>query len=103
MIENNKLYMQDIEPEDEGKYHTKTVYDEDDEPIGFRYILDENGNKIPLEICICYAREPSECGCNCNSWGDYHYDDDDDGWYEEEMKWIEHREMSYGGNYYDYF
>lgn len=93
MTKTNNVYTQDIEPEEEILYHTEAVYNEDDEPIGFRHILDENGNKIPLRICICYAREPSECGCNCNSWGDYRYDDD--GWYEEEM--------SYGGTYYDYF
>ena len=98
---NNELNPPGFNPEEQEWYHTEDVYDENDDYIGWKYILDENGSKIPLGICLCHAHSPTECGCSCNSWGDYHYDDD--GWYEEEMKWLEHREMSYGGTYYDYF
>ena len=97
---NNELNPPGFHPEEQEWYHTEDIYDENDDYIGWKYILDENGSKIPLGICLCHAHSPTECGCNCNSWGDYHYDD---GWYEEEMKWLEHREMSYGGTYYDYF
>ena len=97
MTETNNIYTQDIKPEDEGKYHTSRIYDDEDNEIGWEYTLDDVGRKIPLELCICAADNPSECGCDCNSWTNYHYEDD--GWYEEEMKWLEHREMSYSGNY----
>lgn len=41
------------------------------------YVLDEQGNKIPSNVCICYAREPNEC-C-CGAWDDV----DIDWWYDE--------------------
>ena len=31
-------------------------------------LLDEDGDPIPLSVCICHAYEPSECGCECDSW-----------------------------------
>lgn len=31
-------------------------------------ILDEEGNLIPSNICICAARAPSECACG--AWDD---------------------------------
>lgn len=35
------------------------------------WYYDEQGERIPLSVCLCAAREPSECGCDCNSWGNY--------------------------------
>lgn len=40
-----------------------------------KYILDENGEKIPLTSCICHAFEPNECVCG--AW------DDVEGWYDD--------------------
>jgi hypothetical protein len=31
-----------------GEYHTKDVFDENDKIIGVEYILDENGDPIPI-------------------------------------------------------
>lgn len=50
------------------EWHIMVVYDEDGNAIDWEYIYDENGERIPLSECICAAREPSECGCSCNSW-----------------------------------
>lgn len=35
------------------------------------YYFDELGNKIPEQVCLCFAYEPSECCCDCTSWGNY--------------------------------
>ena len=43
-----------------------------------QYVLDEQGKKIPEDVCLCYAREPTECCCGCTSWGNYHYWDEYD-------------------------
>ena len=43
-----------------------------------RYYRDAEGDKIPEDICLCYANEPSECCCDCTSWEDYVYDDYDE-------------------------
>ena len=79
----NELNPPGFNPEEQDQYHTEDVYDKNDGYIGWKYILDEHGHKIPLGICLCDARSPTECGCSCNScnsWteGDYEYDDD---WY----------------------
>jgi len=100
---NNELNPPGSNPEEQEWYHTETIYDEDDEPIGYKCILDENGNKIPLELCICAAHDYSECGCGCTSWNQSSWSDCEDGWYDEEMRWSEHADKSYGGTYYDYF
>jgi len=34
-------------------------------------ILDEEGEPIPTDICLCHAYEPSEC-C-CGAWDDIPY------------------------------
>lgn len=92
------IYAQDIEPDDEDKFHTNTLYDEEGyEVIGWEYVLDEDGNKVPLEICICAAKNSSECACSCTSWYESSWSDcDEEGWYDEQMEWEEHREMSFG-------
>lgn len=59
-------------------YHTQQLWDElsgEDLPDA-EFILDESGNKIPAHVCICYAREPSECSCATTSWKGYRYDED---------------------------
>ena len=33
------------------------------------FLLDEDGDPIPLSVCICHAYEASECCCDCDSWG----------------------------------
>ena len=104
---NNELNPPGFNPEEQEWYHTEDVYDENDDYIGWKYILDENGSKIPLGICLCHAHSPTECesgssepnepcGCACNSWTDNDYDYDDDYWYDEQLDWEEHREMSFG-------
>lgn len=40
-------------------------------------ILDENGEPIPLSICICAAWEPNECVCG--AWDDV----DINEWYDD--------------------
>ncbi len=39
------------------------------------FYLDEQGEKIEEGVCLCYAHEPSECSCDCTSWGGYDYGD----------------------------
>lgn len=56
-----------------------------------RYYRDENGDKIPEDVCLCAAHEPSECCCDCTSWTDRDY--------LEQLEWEEHREETWGGNY----
>lgn len=41
------------------------------------FYLDEQGNKIPENICLCFARVPSECSCDCTSWTDLDCDLED--------------------------
>ena len=41
-----------------------------------RYIREEDGSMIPAEVCLCFAREPTECCCGCTSWENYKYDED---------------------------
>lgn len=57
-------------------YHAQQFLDEDGENvIDTIPILDEDGDLIPSDVCICFAHEPGECCCACTSWGDYRYDD----------------------------
>lgn len=58
---------------DSTKYHTCEVYDENDNLIGEKYLLDENDQPIPRTICLCAARSPNEC-C-CGAWDDVDLDD----------------------------
>jgi len=50
-----------------------------------RYYREENGDKIPSTQCLCAAHEPSECVCDCTSWGNYRddYSNDDLDYYGE--------------------
>ena len=54
-------------PEPDGLYHFN--YNEQD------FYYNEDGSKIPLRVCLCAARSPSECLCACNSWGNYSFDE----------------------------
>ena len=92
---NNELNPPGFHPEEQEWYHTEDVYDENDDYIGWKYILDENGSKIPLGICLCHALTANECGCSCNNWTEEDYEYDDDGWYEEQLDWDEHHDMSF--------
>lgn len=49
------------------KYHVQEIWKED-EVVGWKLILDENEEPIPLGICLCFAREPGECACRCTGW-----------------------------------
>jgi hypothetical protein len=42
-----------------------------------RYYRNENEDRIPSYVCLCNAYEPSECVCDCTSWDDFEYHDDD--------------------------
>lgn len=42
------------------------------------YYGDEVGNRIPENVCLCFAKEPPECACDCTSWNNYKYEDDYD-------------------------
>lgn len=55
------------------KYHVQEIWEED-EVVGWKLILDENEEPIPLSTCLCFAREPTECVCMCTGWEDYRYD-----------------------------
>lgn len=63
-------------------YHAREVWKGDEPTEELELILDENDQPIPASICLCYAREPSEC-C-CGAWDDVDvnqwYSDDDWGW-----------------------
>ena len=54
-------------PEPDGLHHFN--YNEQD------FYYNEDGSKIPLRVCLCAARSPSECLCACNSWGNYSFDE----------------------------
>ena len=92
---NNELNPPGFHPEEQEWYHTEAVYDGNDDYIGWKYILDENGSKIPLGICLCHALTANECGCSCNSWTEEDYEYDDDDWYNEQLDWDEHHDMSF--------
>lgn len=65
------------EAEDGLLYHAQREYDDSTEDYKeeSEFILDENGDKIPAHICLCFAHEPSECCCATTSWEGYRYDD----------------------------
>jgi len=48
-----------------------------------RYYRNEDGSKIPEEQCLCFAHEPSECNCDCTSWGNYREDEGYEDYLEE--------------------
>ena len=57
-------------------YHAQGIYDDDGENVVDTIpILDEDGDLIPSDVCVCHAYEPGECCCACTSWGDYRYDE----------------------------
>ena len=57
-------------------YHSREVLSEDGEVVGWELILEIDGSPIPLSTCLCFAREPTECVCQCNTWDNYIYDED---------------------------
>lgn len=60
------------------EFHAREVFDKNGEPTGeLELILDENGHPISCDICLCAAREPSEC-C-CGAWDDV----DLHSWYDD--------------------
>lgn len=61
-----------------------------------RYYRDENGDRIPDDICLCAAKEPGECSCDCTSWSNYIYEDLDQD-YLDQLEWEEHREETWEG------
>jgi hypothetical protein len=71
--------MYSIELEDGSRVHATMEYEYDEEcflkeysdgePIGYLVpILTENGDTIPLSVCLCNARYSGECCCACTSW-----------------------------------
>ncbi len=42
-----------------------------------KYYREDDGSKIPEQVCLCAAKEPTECCCDCTSWNDdeEYYDD----------------------------
>lgn len=59
-------------------YHAQDIYDEECENVLDTIpILDEDGDLIPSEVCLCFAREPSECVCATTAWENWKYDDKD--------------------------
>ena len=57
-------------------YHAQEFYDEDGENvIDTTPILDEDGDMIPANICLCYAYEPSECCCATTAWKNWNYEE----------------------------
>lgn len=60
------------------RYHTQLKLTEDGESTEeYDLILDEDGDPIPAETCICSAWEPTEC--ICGAWDDV----DPSDWYDE--------------------
>ena len=57
-------------------YHAQEFYDEDGENvIDTTPILDDDGDMIPANICLCYAYEPSECCCATTAWKNWNYEE----------------------------
>lgn len=44
-------------------YHSREILDADGSVIGYGTICYEDGTPIPVNVCICAAREYFECGC----------------------------------------
>lgn len=62
-----------------------------------RYYRNEDGSKIPEEQCLCFAHKPSECCCDCTSWGGYteisdYFEELTDA---EVLKWKHYDERAY--------
>jgi hypothetical protein len=38
------------------------------------YYTDADGNKRPEYVCLCAAKEPAECACDCTSWIEEDYE-----------------------------
>lgn len=38
-----------------------------------QYILDEKGERISTQYCLCNAYTPSDCVCAYKNWGNYAY------------------------------
>ena len=53
------------------QYHCEEIWDDTYQTVGYRLLLDEHGNPIPLDQCICAAHSPSECACGAWSSDDY--------------------------------
>ena len=49
------------------KEHYHTVWNRDKQE--WQFIVDENGNKIPSNLCICNALCSAEC--KCGAWNEY--------------------------------
>lgn len=59
-------------------YHAQLKLTEDGEATDeYELILDEDGDPIPADVCICHAWEPNEC--ICGAWDDV----DPNDWYDE--------------------
>lgn len=59
-------------------YHARREWDDDLEQYKdeAELILDEDGDPISLDVCLCHAYTPTECCCATTSWKNYRYDDD---------------------------
>lgn len=58
-------------------YHAQEFYNEEGENvIDTTLILDEDGDMIPANVCLCHAYEPSECCCATTDWENWNYDED---------------------------
>lgn len=62
------------------EYHAQQEWDDDLETYKDEIVplLDENGDYIPIETCLCHAYAPGECCCATTSWENYRYEDDYD-------------------------
>ena len=58
-------------------YHARYLLNEEgtDYSEESEFILDENGDFIPITACLCHAYELGECCCATTSWEGYRYDD----------------------------
>lgn len=65
--------MNDRSIEIDGKwYHATPVWDmKTGEVLRIAPLCDEDGDLIPLSVCLCFAYEPSECTCATTSWKNY--------------------------------
>jgi hypothetical protein len=57
-------------------FHAQDIYDtEGENVIDTVPILDEDGDLIPSDVCICHAYEPGECCCSTTAWEGWSYDE----------------------------
>lgn len=54
-------------------YHAEQIWDENRDEFTEEsfFILDEHKQKIPIEICLCFAYNPYECCCATTAWDNY--------------------------------